>query len=188
MRQQVFQVAEQEVDIQRAFVRLVDDQYLILAQAAVVAGFGKQDAVGHELEYSRFCGAVVEADLIADAGSRFAAQFLRDAAGHRRGRDPARLGAADPSAPPVAECECDLGKLGGLAAAGVAADDDHRAGFPRLFNLIDVAGNRQFFGKFDPEAVATGRVIGIFGARTHFRCLSRRNTHQSYAISSPSPA
>ena len=154
MRQQVFQVAEDEVDVQRPFVRLVDDQRLVLAQAPVVAGLGQQDAVGHELQHGRTFRAVVETDLIADFVPQVAAELLCRAPRHGRRREPARLGAADAPGPAVPERERDLRKLGGFAAAGIAGDDDDLIVPPRLFDLIDVAGDRQLFRERDPELFA----------------------------------
>ncbi len=47
--QQLRQVAEQQVDVEAALVRLVDDERVVAAQQAVVSDFGQQDAVRHDL-------------------------------------------------------------------------------------------------------------------------------------------
>ncbi len=49
-RQDLAQVAEQEVDVQAALVRLVDDQRVVGAQQRVALRLGEQDAVGHQLD------------------------------------------------------------------------------------------------------------------------------------------
>ncbi len=64
-RQQPREVAEQEVDVQAALVRLVDDQRVVLVQVAVVLGLGEQDAVGHQLDEALAARAVLEAHLVA---------------------------------------------------------------------------------------------------------------------------
>ena len=52
-RQDLAQVAEQEVDVQAALVRLVDDDRVVGAQQRVALRLGEQDAVGHQLDRRR---------------------------------------------------------------------------------------------------------------------------------------
>ncbi len=49
-RQELLYVPEQEVDVEAALVRLVDDQRVVLAKLAVSLRLGEQDAVGHDLD------------------------------------------------------------------------------------------------------------------------------------------
>ena len=49
-RQQLLEVAEQEVDVQAALVRLVDDDRVVAPQHPVALDLGQQDAVGHQLD------------------------------------------------------------------------------------------------------------------------------------------
>ncbi len=67
--QQVFQITENEIDIQASFMGLVDDQRVVLAEEAVVTGFRQQDAVGHEFDGGLFRGFVVKTDLASDFGA-----------------------------------------------------------------------------------------------------------------------
>ena len=64
--QQLPQAAEDEVDVQAALVRLVDDQRVIAAQLPVAGQFGQQDAVGHHLDQRVAGRHVGEPDLVAD--------------------------------------------------------------------------------------------------------------------------
>ncbi len=48
--QQLLEVAEDEVDVEAALVRLVDDDRVVAAQLAVALHLGEQDAVGHHLD------------------------------------------------------------------------------------------------------------------------------------------
>ena len=48
LREQPVQVAEQEVDVQAALVRLVDDDRVVAAQQPVAPDLGEQQAVGHQ--------------------------------------------------------------------------------------------------------------------------------------------
>ena len=126
-RQDLAQVAEQEVDVQAALVRLVDDDRVVGAQQRVALGLGEQDAVGHQLDAGAGREPVLEADLVADDLAERRLQLLGDPPGDARGGDPARLGVADQAAavgPAAAHRQRDLRQLGGLARAGLAADDD----------------------------------------------------------------
>ena len=44
------EVTQQEIDIEAALVRLVDDQGVIAGEVTVILGFGQQNAVGHQLD------------------------------------------------------------------------------------------------------------------------------------------
>jgi hypothetical protein len=48
--QQLLEVAEDEVDVEAALVRLVDDERVVAAQVTVALQLGEQDAVGHHLD------------------------------------------------------------------------------------------------------------------------------------------
>jgi hypothetical protein len=66
LRQQLLEVAEQEIDVQAALVRLVDDQRVVLAEPRIALRLGEQNAVGHQLDVGLRRSAVGEADLVAD--------------------------------------------------------------------------------------------------------------------------
>ena len=123
--QQLLKVAEQEIDVQAALVRLVDDQSVVLAEPRIALRLGKQDAVGHQLDVGLRRRPVGEADLVADVAAEFAFQFLRDARSRRARGDAARLRVADQASRPAPQFEADLRQLRRLARAGFAADDHH---------------------------------------------------------------
>ncbi len=75
-RQQPFQIAEEEVDVEAALVRLVDDEGVVLFEQAVALGLGQEDAVGHEFDEGVRAGAVGEAHLVAHQAAVGVAQFL----------------------------------------------------------------------------------------------------------------
>src|SRR5208282_3216142 len=93
--QELPEVAEDEVDVQAALVRLVDDQRVVAAQPAVAGELGQHDAVGHQLDQRVVGGHVGEPHLVPDGLAERAAQLLGDPLGYRPGRQPARLGVAD---------------------------------------------------------------------------------------------
>ncbi len=116
-RQQLAQVAEQEVDVEAALVGLVEDQGVVAQQPAVALDLGQQDAVGHQLDQRAVADLVGEPHRVADGVPERAAQLVGDALRDRAGGEPTGLGVADGAADPAADLEADLGQLGGLARA-----------------------------------------------------------------------
>ncbi|MCY1354892.1 hypothetical protein D9M69_412900 [compost metagenome] len=142
-RQQGLQVAEQEVDVQRTLVGLVDDDGVVLLEEAVVLGLGEQDAVGHQLDQRAVLALVLEAHLVADQLAERRADLLGDPRGHAACRQPARLGVADQAVLTAAELQADLRQLGGLARAGLAGDHQHLMLGQRGLDLVALGGDRQ---------------------------------------------
>ena len=123
-RQELLEVAEDEVDVEAALVRLVDDDRVVAAQLTVALHLGEQDAVGHHLDEGVPAALVGEAHLVADSGPELDGELLRQPLGDRPRRDAPRLRVADDPVEPAAELEADLRDLGRLAGAGLAGDDD----------------------------------------------------------------
>jgi hypothetical protein len=108
--QQLLQIAEQEIVVEAALVRLVDDDRVLLAQVPVALRFGEQDAVSHELDVGARADLVGKADLVADRPAEFGLQFLRDAP---------RLSVADEFRHVTSEFEQNFRQLRGLARVGL---------------------------------------------------------------------
>ncbi len=123
--QQLLEVAEDEVDVQAALVRFVDDERVVAEQLPVALQLGEQDAVGHHLDQRAVAGRVGEAHLVADRGTQLGAEFAGDPLRDGARRDPPRLGVPDLPGDPPAELEADLGELGGLPGARLTGDDHH---------------------------------------------------------------
>ena len=94
-RQQLLEIAEQKVDVERALVRLVDDQGVVIFQQRIAVDFRQQNAVGHQLDAGVGRHLVVEAHLVADCAAEFGFQLRGNARRHRSRRHAARLGVAD---------------------------------------------------------------------------------------------
>ena len=151
-RQDLAQVAEQEVDVEAALVRLVDDDRVVGAQQRIALRLGEQDAVGHQLDAGAGREPILEAHLVADDLAERRLQLVGDALGDARRGDPARLGVADQAAAvaaAAAERQGDLRQLRRLAGAGLAADDDDRVGAHRGGDLVAPRRDRQGLGKLD---------------------------------------
>ena len=63
--QQLLHIAQQEIDVETAFMRFVDDQRVVFPQQMVAVRFGQQNAIGHHLHECVVIGVVVEANLVA---------------------------------------------------------------------------------------------------------------------------
>ncbi len=148
-RQDFLQIAEQEVDVQAALVRLVDDQRVVRLQQRVGLRLREQDAVRHQLDGRARREIVGKAHLVADHLAERRAEFLGDPAAGRRGGQAPRLRMADQAraagAEAAAEIETDLRQLGGLARAGFAADDHDLMIGDRARNLVALARDGQAF-------------------------------------------
>ena len=107
-RQQGFQVTEQEVDVETAFVGLVDDDGVVFFQIAIVLGFGEQNAVGHQLDQRRVLTLVLETHLIADQLAQRRADLLGHPCRHTARCQTPRLCMADQAVLTTTDLQTDL--------------------------------------------------------------------------------
>ena len=147
--EQLPDVPENEVDVEAALVRLVDDQGVVAAQHPVLADLGQEDAVGHEFHQRPLAHLGGEPDLVADAVPQPLADLLRDPLRDRARGEPARLGVADQPPDAAAQLQADLGELGGLARAGLPRDDHHLVVADGRSDVLDPRGDRQLVGVAD---------------------------------------
>ncbi|GAA1998587.1 hypothetical protein GCM10009755_02400 [Brevibacterium samyangense] len=177
-RQESGEEAHEEVDVEAAFVRLVDDDDLVVAQQRVVLEFGEEDAVRHHLDPGVLLDLRGETHLIADALPELLAEFLREATGDRAGGDPARLGVADHPGDTEAEFEADLRDLGRLARTGLTGDDDDLVLPDRLRDLVTVLADRQLRRVRDVEGdTGAGRPAAFEARRVLLGLLPRGIAH-----------
>ena len=149
-RQQLTQVAEQEIDVQAALVGLVDDDGVVGTQVGVALRLGQQDAIGHQLDRGTRLQPIVEAHLVAHHFAQRRIQLFGNALGHTRRRNAPRLGVADQAAPASAQATAqfqqNLRQLCRLARAGFATHDHHRVLSNGPRNLRTPPADRQRFG------------------------------------------
>ncbi len=162
--EQSLQVAEQEVDVEAALVRLVDDDRVIARKLAVALRFGQENPVGHQLDVRLGTRAIGEADLVADCFAQRRPELVRNAGGDRARGDPTRLGMADQAALASPGGEADLRQLRRLARAGFAGNDDDRMLANRRGDVRRTLGYGQF-GRIDDARFARC-TRGAQGART----------------------
>ena len=184
-RQQLPEVAEQKVDVERTLVRLVDDQRVVLREQRVGLRLGEQDAVRHQLDRSAPPRLVVEAHLEADHVAERRAQLLRDPSRNARSGNAARLRVTNDARLAASQRQADLGQLRGLPRARLAADDDDLVRADGASDVLAPGRNRQFLGKGDgrqrranPRPRLAGRV---WRSRTYLsvldgsRCQEKRS-------------
>ncbi len=145
--QQARHVAQDEVDVQAAFVGLVDDERVVAAQHRIRLNLRQQDAVRHELDEGRGADLVRETHLVADHLAALAAhglaQLVGDAIRDRARREPARLGVPDHAGHAAAQLHADLRQLRRLTRAGLARHDDHLMVADGACDLVAPGAHRQ---------------------------------------------
>ena len=154
--QQLRKVPQQEIDVEAAFVRLVDDDRVVGFEAPVALRLREKDAVRHQLDVGVRRRAVGKAHLVADRPADRLTQLVRDARRHRARRDPPRLRVADKTPFAATRGKADLGQLRRLARAGLATDDDDRVRADQACNLVGALCDRQVRrigdGRLAPDA------------------------------------
>ena len=143
LRQELFQVPEDEVDVEAPLVGLVDDQGVVAAQHPVALDLGEQDAVGHHPDLRAIGDAIGEADGIAHRVAELATEFFGDAFGDRARSHTARLGVADHTADATSGLETQLGDLRALARPGLSRDDHDLVGADDLEQFFSARRDRE---------------------------------------------
>ena len=139
------QVAEQEIDVEAALVRLVDDDRVVLAEFRIALDLREQDAVGDHAQPGLRRALVGEPHLIADLVAQAHAHFAGDAFGDRACGDAPRLRVHDLLAVrAAAELQQDLRQLRGLARAGLTGHDHDLAGTDGPRDVVARRRHRQF--------------------------------------------
>ena len=145
------QVPEEEVDVQRALVRLVDDDRVVVAQHRVALHFREQHAVGEKLHDRVARGLVVEPDFAADFAAPLHAEFLGHAPRDGERGDAPRLRAGDAAVRATARGEAHFRNLGGFAGAGFAGENHDLVRLNRRGDLLGTRSDRQLGWKLEAE-------------------------------------
>ena len=154
------EVPDQEIDVERSFVGLVDDDRVVATQQPVTVDLIEQDAVGHERDARVFLHLVGEAHLVAHGGAERDLELLGDALSDRAGGDAPRLGVRDARA---TELEADLRKLRRLARPGRAGHDHDLVVADRARDLVPRGADGQLRRKGD-ERFGRGHSLRSYRA------------------------
>ena len=163
-RGEAVQVAEEEVDIEAALVRLIDDDDFVLREKGVGKGFGKQQAVGHQLNHGAVAGFLVKAHLITDGVAQRGFQLFGDARGDTTRGDAARLGVGDGAARAQTEGETKLRQLRRFPRTGFAADDDNLVVADEAEDVVFCRQHRQIGAELRLWHCRTARCHGGGGS------------------------
>ena len=139
--QQKFQVAQQKVDVEAAFMGFIQNQGMILAQVRIMLRFCQQNAVRHELQARVRPGFFLKAHLVAHQAAQFAIQFFRHTAGNGSRGQPSGLGAPYRAPHLPGKLHGHFGKLGGLAGPGFTHHHNDLMLPHRRQNVVPAAGN-----------------------------------------------
>ena len=83
--EQLLHVPQEEVDVEASFVRLIEDDRVVLAEEAVALRFREQDAVGHDLHVAGGTGVIGEPHLVTHLLAHRHVQLVGDPTGDRAG-------------------------------------------------------------------------------------------------------
>ena len=122
---QALEIADQEIDVEAALVRFVENDRVVGAEPGISLCFRQQDAIGHEFDQRGIAHALIETHLEADQLTHGRAQFAGNAAGHRARGNPAWLRATDHAGHAATGGETQLGQLRGLARPGFTGQHQH---------------------------------------------------------------
>ena len=145
------QMPEEEIDVERAFVRLVDDDRVVAAQERIALHLGEQHAVGEKLDDRIAGGLVVEPDLTADLAAPLHAEFLGHAARDRERGHAAGLRARDAPQRTAPGGEAHFRNLRGFARPGFTRENDHLVRLDRGRDLLHARRDRQFGRELQAE-------------------------------------
>ena len=161
------EVPEQEVDVQAALVRLVDDDRVVAAQQPVALDLGQQQAVGHQPQQRVLARAVGEADRVADGLAELDVELVGDPLRDGARGQPARLRVRDHPAHAAPQLEADLGQLRRLARAGLPGHDHHLVVADRGQQVLAAGAHGQRLGVGDrghrgaPGLDPRGRLLDV---------------------------
>src|SRR5690606_7068484 len=93
--QKVFQVAQQEIDVEAALVGFVNNQGVVTVQKPVMLNFCQQNTVGHHLDTGKLRGVIGKTNLIDHLLTDMLTQLLGNTTGDTAGGNSSWLGMTD---------------------------------------------------------------------------------------------
>ncbi len=163
--QNLLEVAQQKIDIQRALMRFVDNDCVVILQQRIMVYLGQQDAVGHQFDTGVGRYFVIETYFVADQPAEFGFQLLRDACCHRACRHASGLGMPDYAQHTASQTQAYLRDLSGFARARLATHDDDLMLFDSLSQLFAPCHHRQVGGIFNFGELLHTRQTALCGKR-----------------------
>ena len=142
-RQQALDVAQEKIDVEAAFMRLVDDDRVVGVEEPIGLRLGQQNAVGHDPQKVVFAHPVAEANAVADLLPERRTELLRDARCDGARGDAARLRVGNHAGYAAFQLQADLWQLRGLPRAGLPGHDHDLMLRNRRRDLVPLLADRQ---------------------------------------------
>ena len=139
--QQKPQIAEQKVNVEAAFMRLIQNQGMILAQIRIMLRFRQKNPIRHELQARIRPGFFLKAHLVTHQTSQVAVQFLRHSAGNGSSSQPSGLGAPYSAPHLPGKLHGHFRELGSLTGSRLPHYDNDLVLPHCRQNIIPAAGN-----------------------------------------------
>ena len=143
------EITEQEINVKRTLMRLIDDQGVILSKQAIPLRFCEKDAIRHELYLCVLTDLFGKPDLIANKAPFSLSHFFCNPAGNTGSCQSTRLRTPDPPRPSSRmtlrglpnQLKSHFRKLSRLSATCLPDNNHNPARAHRLENLIPLSGN-----------------------------------------------
>ena len=145
-RQDLHEIAEQEVDIERALMRLIEDDSVVFFQQGIALDFGEQYSVRHQLDAGVGRHTIIKTNLVTNHSAQLGLQLKSDAACHRARRHSPWLGVGNRALHPATYAQANLRQLRSLARTRLAAHDDHLMLCNRFGQFFTTQHHRQIGG------------------------------------------
>ena len=155
-RQQCSQITEQKVNIETTFVRLVDNDRIVLHQLRITLNLRQQNTVRHHAKTSLRRTFIGETHLIADLVTQTHSHLRGDTFGYGTRGQPTRLRVHNlPAMRSAPQFQQNLRQLRGLTGTSLTGHNHHLARLHRLGNIAARSGNRQLGRIFEFHAFIT---------------------------------
>ena len=130
-------------------MRLVDDDRVVGIKKFIALRFGKQNAVGHQLNEAVLRALFGKAHLETHALTDLLAQLFGDACGHAAGGNSTGLGVTDQAMPTASRRQSNFRQLCRFAGTGLAGEHNHLIVANQRGNFIRPLRHRQTLGVED---------------------------------------
>ena len=137
--QDLFEITQQEVNVEAAFVCLIDDDGVVVFQKSVALESIEQDTVGHDFDLGFWARLISEAHLVANKATEFYLELFGNTFCYCPGCDTPGLGVSNAGA---AQFQAHLGYLSGLTGACSTGNNHNLVVTDGLKNLVTSLNDR----------------------------------------------
>ena len=154
-------MAEKEINIERTFVGLIDNDGIVVGKRWIPLCFGEEDTVCHQLNVSTGTGSIIKPDFATHFASPSDPKFLGDTLRYGESGDSARLGAANKSADTESRFEAYFGYLSCFAGTRFASDHHHLMPTNSRDNILAARANGKSGRIFGPWNILSTKFTSV---------------------------